>query len=43
MQPKTGRAAIWSAAWTHVHKGVTPNIGDKYIATGWCQFSELNQ
>lgn len=33
-----GQGAIWSAAWTHPHKGVTPNIGDKYIATGWCEF-----
>lgn len=30
-----GTLAIWSAAWTHAHKGVTPNKGNKYIATGW--------
>jgi len=30
-----GQGAMWSAAWTHPHKGVTPNIGDKYIVTGW--------
>ena len=33
--PKTGRTVIWPASWTHPHKGVTPNIGIKYIATGW--------
>jgi len=34
-----GQGAMWSAAWTHPHKGVTPNIGDKYIITGWCVFN----
>ena len=33
--PKAGRTVIWPAAWTHPHKGVTPNEGVKYIATGW--------
>ena len=33
--PKTGRTVIWPAAWTHPHRGVTPNVGLKYIATGW--------
>ena len=33
--PKTGRTVIWPAAWTHPHKGITPNVGIKYIATGW--------
>ncbi len=33
--PKTGRTVIWPAAWTHPHRGVTPNEGFKYIATGW--------
>ena len=33
--PKVGRTVIWPASWTHPHKGVTPNIGLKYIATGW--------
>ena len=38
MKPSTGDLWIWPAFWTHAHKGVTPNIGDKYIATGWCEF-----
>ena len=32
---KMGRCVIWPAAWTHLHKGVTPNEGLKYIITGW--------
>ena len=32
---KMGRCAIWPAFWTHLHKGVIPNKGLKYIATGW--------
>ena len=33
-----GDLAIWPAFWTHPHKGVTPNIGTKYICTGWIEF-----
>ena len=36
--PKAGRTVIWPASWTHPHKGVTPNEGIKYIATGWFYF-----
>ena len=35
---KRGRIVIWPAYWTHPHSGVTPNKGDKYIATGWYIF-----
>ena len=35
VEPKEGRTVIWPAGWTHPHKGVTPNEGTKYIATGW--------
>ncbi len=35
VEAKKGNMAIWSAGWTHPHKGVTPNIGTKYILTGW--------
>ena len=38
IQAKTGRTVIWPAAWTHPHRGVTPNQGLKYIATGWGYF-----
>ena len=38
LTPKEGDLWIWPAFWTHAHRGITPNIGDKYIATGWCEF-----
>ena len=38
IQPKSGRLVLWPAAWTHPHKGVIPNKGLKYIATGWYRF-----
>ncbi len=38
VQAKRGRCVIWPAGWTHVHRGVTPNKGLKYIATGWVHF-----
>ena len=37
-----GQGAMWSAGWTHPHKGVTPNVGDKYIVTGWCNYYKQN-
>jgi len=38
IKPKTGRLVIWPAAWTHAHKGITPNKGLKYIITGWFSY-----
>ena len=35
VKPLIGRTVIWPAGWTHPHRGVTPNIGLKYIVTGW--------
>ena len=40
LDAKTGRLVIWPAAWSHPHKGVTPNKGLKYIATGWYNFTD---
>ena len=37
---KAGRLVIWPAAWSHPHKGVTPNKGLKYIATGWYSYCD---
>ena len=42
LQPKQGVCTVWPAYWTHPHKGVTPNRGDKYIATGWVSFLNPN-
>ena len=35
---KSGRMLMWPAGWTHLHCGVTPNRGDKYIITGWFKY-----
>ena len=37
---KIGRCVIWPSSWTHVHKGVIPNKGLKYIITGWAAFKK---
>ena len=42
LQAQQGNVSIWPAYWTHHHKGVTPNIGDKYIATGWCVYEAMD-
>ena len=39
IRAKMGRCVIWPAGWTHSHRGA-PNIGLKYIATGWCSWTE---
>ncbi len=36
---KMGRCVIFPSFWTHMHKGITPNIGLKYIITGWVSFT----
>ena len=38
VEAEQGKGVIWPAGWTHPHKGVTPNIGNKYIATGWFEY-----
>ena len=43
VKPKTGRLVVWPAAWTHPHRGVTPNIGEKYILTGWWNYLALSE
>jgi len=35
MKARAGRVVIWPAGWTHMHSGIIPNKGDKYIVTGW--------
>ena len=39
---KRGRCVIWPAGFTHMHKGVIPNKGLKYIATGWISLHQSN-
>ena len=38
IKAKKGRCVMWPAFWTHIHRGVTPNIGLKYIITGWISY-----
>ena len=38
LKSKRGRCAIWPSGWQHLHRGVLPNKGIKYIATGWVSF-----
>jgi hypothetical protein len=42
LEAKAGVGAVWPAYWTHTHRGVCPNIGDKYIATGWCLYTPFS-
>lgn len=37
IKPKTGRCVIWPAGFTHVHRS-EPNVGLKYLVTGWVSF-----
>ena len=38
IRAKAGRCVIWPAFWTHTHRGVIPNVGLKYIITGWISY-----
>ena len=38
VEAKRGRLVLWPAGFTHYHRGVCPNIGTKYICTGWYSF-----
>ena len=40
VQPKKGLTLIWPAEWTHAHKGNVLKFGNKYIITGWMNFSD---
>lgn len=34
-KPVRGRVLLWPSGWTHLHRGLPPLSGEKYIATGW--------
>ena len=38
VKAKEGRLVLWPAGWTHPHSGILPNIGEKYMITGWYSF-----
>jgi hypothetical protein len=37
LKPKKGTICIFPAGYTHVHRGNTPFLGEKYIVTGWLE------
>ncbi|MBL1274822.1 MAG: 2OG-Fe(II) oxygenase [Ectothiorhodospiraceae bacterium] len=40
MEATKGRLLIWPPDFTHTHHGVVSNAGEKFIITGWLNFSE---
>jgi hypothetical protein len=39
VKPRKGLTLIWPADWTHTHRGITSNTEEKYIVTGWFNFT----
>ena len=37
--PIKDRLLIWPSSWTHVHRGNMPLKEDKYIVTGWLEYT----
>ena len=37
-----GLTLIWPSDFTHTHRGIISNTKEKYIATGWFSYDELN-
>ena len=40
VKPEIGKTLIWPAEWTHAHNGGIVNSGEKYIITGWMNFTQ---
>lgn len=38
IKPETGKLLLWPAGYTHVHRGLMPLKGNKYIITTWIEF-----
>ena len=36
-----GSLLIWPAYWTHFHHGIVSPTETKYIATGWCSYTDF--
>jgi len=39
VKPQKGLTLIWPSDWTYTHRGVTSLTQDKYIVTGWFNFT----
>lgn len=37
--PRQGRFVCWPAGWTHIHRGNPPLKNDKYVLTGWINYT----
>ena len=40
VKPEIGKTLIWPAEWTHAHNGGIVKNGEKYIITGWMNFTQ---
>ena len=38
-KPKRGDFLVWPGGFTHTHRGNPPISNDKYICTGWVEWS----
>ena len=39
IKPEKGKLLIWPAHFTHIHRGNPPLSGEKYIITGWVEYT----
>ena len=42
IQPEQGKALVFPATWTYLHRGFPPKSETKYIATGWLYGKKLS-
>jgi len=40
VKPKKGKTVIWPADWTHTHRGIPSPTQEKYIVTGWLNYTQ---
>jgi len=40
IKPRKGLTVIWPADWTYTHRGIPSKTQDKFIVTGWFNYTE---